>query len=121
MIFFLKKKKYICQTKKKQDPELPSCGCVELARKTKHGYRKAKDTHPTYKIYRGMMDRCYNPNSKGYQWYGAVGVTVCDEWNNKNKNGLLIFPILYFKYCLNKSYFSFPRYSHSYFLLIKIL
>ena len=68
------------QTKKKQDPELPSCGCVELARKTKHGYRKAKETHPTYKVYRSMMDRCYNPNSPGYQWYGAVGVTVCDEW-----------------------------------------
>lgn len=68
------------QAKMKQDPELPSCGCVELARKTVHGFRKAKDTHPAYKAYRGMMNRCYNPNTPGYQWYGSLGVTVCDEW-----------------------------------------
>lgn len=73
------------QTKTKNDPELPSCGCVELARKTKHGYRKAKDTHPAYKAYRAMMDRCYNPNTYGYKWYGAVGVTVADVWKNDPK------------------------------------
>ena len=70
------------QVKVKNDPELPSCGCVELSRKTKHGFRKAKDTHPAYRTYRGMMDRCYNPSVIGYQWYGAKGVTVCDEWKN---------------------------------------
>ena len=69
---------YVC--KKYNDPQLPSCGCVELARKTKHGYRKAKDTHPAYRAYRGMMSRCYDTNNSGYKWYGAIGVTVCDEW-----------------------------------------
>lgn len=68
------------QFTRKNDPELPSCGCVELARKTKHGYRKAKDTHPAYKAFRGMVNRCNNPNVPEYKWYGAVGVTVCDEW-----------------------------------------
>lgn len=71
--------------KNKSDPELPSCGCVELARKTKHGFRKAKTTHPAYKAYRSMMDRCYNPNGSEYNWYGAKGVTVCDEWLNNPK------------------------------------
>ena len=66
----------------KNDPELPSCGCVELARKTRHGFRKAKATHPAYKVYRGMLDRCYNANSPLYSWYGATGVTVCDLWKN---------------------------------------
>ena len=70
------------ETNKKNDPELPSCGCVELARKTKHGYRKAKDTHPAYRAYRGMMSRCYDTNNSGYKWYGAIGVTVCDEWKD---------------------------------------
>lgn len=68
---------------KKGDPQLPSCGCIELARKTKHGYRKSNDTHPLYSIYQGMMDRCYNTNCPNYKWYGGVGVTVCDEWKNK--------------------------------------
>ena len=67
------------------DPQLPSCGCVELARKTRHGYRKAKDTHPAYRAYRGMMSRCYDPNTSSYQWYGAKGVTVCDEWKDNPK------------------------------------
>lgn len=67
---------------KKGDNDLPSCGCVELARKTKHGFRKAKDTHPAYKVYRGIMTRCYNVSNHGYRWYGAVGVSICDEWKD---------------------------------------
>lgn len=73
------------QAKIKNDPELPSCGCVELARKTLHGFRKAKDTHPAYKAYRGMMDRCYNENSVTKEWYLDKGVTVCDEWRGNPK------------------------------------
>lgn len=66
----------------KGDPQFPSCGCLGIASKTKHGFRKSKDTHPAYRSFRGMMTRCYNPNDKGYQWYGAIGVTVCDEWKD---------------------------------------
>lgn len=28
----------------------------------------------------GMLRRCYNKKLKEYKWYGAKGVTVCDEW-----------------------------------------
>lgn len=70
---------------KKGDPEIPSCGCIELSRKTKHGFRKVNDTHPAYRAYRGIIDRCYNPNNNTYQWYGAIGITVCDEWKNNPK------------------------------------
>jgi len=69
----------------KNDVELPSCGCIELARKTKHGYRKAKDTHPAYKTYQGILNRCYNNNNVGYKWYGAMGITICNEWKNNPK------------------------------------
>lgn len=68
--------------KKATNPEFPSCGCKELEQKTKHGYRKLKDTHPLYRCWRGMLDRCYNPNSNGAQWYKDVGVVMCDEWKN---------------------------------------
>lgn len=64
----------------KGDPEIPSCGCVELARKTRHGFRKVNNTHPTYRSYNGIMGRCYDPRDNAYKWYGAIGVTVCDEW-----------------------------------------
>lgn len=31
-------------------------------------------------IFRGMKQRCYNPNEKSYKWYGAKGIKICDEW-----------------------------------------
>ncbi|EHZ2023244.1 hypothetical protein K5K75_001441 [Campylobacter coli] len=75
------------QTKKymKVKPKFPSCGCKELEQKTKHGYRKLKDTHPLYKVYNSMMNRCYNSNLSEYKHYGALGVTVCNEWKNNPK------------------------------------
>lgn len=70
----------VYEYKRKGDPELPSCGCIELARKTKHGFRNADDTHPCYKLYRSIRNRCENFKLPEYKWYGAKGVTMCDEW-----------------------------------------
>lgn len=36
-------------------------------------------------IYRSMKDRCYNKNSDVYKDYGGRGITICDEWNNRDK------------------------------------
>lgn len=36
--------------------------------------------HPKYSTYKGMVDRCYKPDHAAYRWYGAEGVTVCEEW-----------------------------------------
>lgn len=33
-------------------------------------------------IWSGMVQRCHNPNTRGYKWYGAKGITVCDEWRH---------------------------------------
>ena len=33
-------------------------------------------------IFKGMQDRCCNPNNKDYYWYGNKGVRVCQEWLN---------------------------------------
>ena len=61
-----------------------SCGCllkeVAIARSTIHGQHKSI----TYKARRGMLDRCYNPNSKSYKHYGGRGITVCDRWLGKD-------------------------------------
>lgn len=71
---------YVAKHSKK--PQFPSCGCEELKQKTKHGFRTVKNTHPLYRIYRGMITRCYDPNCPEYKLYGAKGVRVCDEWLN---------------------------------------
>ena len=27
-----------------------------------------------------MKQRCYNPKNQHYKWYGAKGITLCEEW-----------------------------------------
>ena len=50
-----------------------SCGCLQ----PRH-YSKNKRL---YNVWRGMLTRCENPNSKSYKDYGARGISVCDEWH----------------------------------------
>jgi hypothetical protein len=45
---------------------------------TIHGLSRTK----AYSIWYGMMNRCYKPNIRSYRFYGARGITVCDEWKN---------------------------------------
>ena len=56
-----------------------SCGC-----KRKEGYRKTHGMCKTrlYKTWCDMKARCYRKNAKGYEFYGARGISVCDEWKN---------------------------------------
>lgn len=35
-----------------------------------------------YRIWHGMWTRCTNPAAKSYQWYGARGVYVTEEWRD---------------------------------------
>lgn len=44
----------------------------------RHGLCK----HPLNIIWCGMKERCNNPNSENYNWYGRRGIHVCEEWNN---------------------------------------
>lgn len=63
-----------------------SCGCLHkerlIARNTTHGGSKDR----LYKVWRDMLDRCYNPNEKSYVFYGYRGITVCDEWRKDYKS-----------------------------------
>jgi hypothetical protein len=43
-----------------------------------HGLSK----HPLYKRWAGIMNRCYNPKSNGFESYGARGIKVCDRWHD---------------------------------------
>ena len=57
-----------------------SCGCLQKektseARRT-HGMSKS----PEYKVWRGMLGRCGNPNHVDYPTYGGRGVVVCERW-----------------------------------------
>lgn len=57
-----------------------SCGCFlresASARATVHGLSKTTE----FKAWGGMLDRCRNPNTKGYARYGGRGIRVCARW-----------------------------------------
>lgn len=62
-----------------------SCGCA--LKDARNNFATQKTTHgdsytKLYKIYRGMIDRCFNPNIGNYKRYGAIGISVCDEWKD---------------------------------------
>jgi len=50
--------------------------------KIKHGYAIRNNLHPLYRCWIGIKVRCYNINCKGFEYYGARGIKMCDEWLN---------------------------------------
>lgn len=44
--------------------------------------RLGQSCTPIYKIWKAMIQRCYNNNCGEYHNYGARGITVCDRWKN---------------------------------------
>lgn len=37
-------------------------------------------SHPLYRIWQHMKNRCFNKNSNDYKDYGARGIIVCEDW-----------------------------------------
>lgn len=61
---------------------IKSCGCLNseltAARVTKHGGNGTA----AHKSWRHMRDRCRNPKSKHFSYYGGRGVTICSRWDD---------------------------------------
>ena len=71
--------------------EIKSCGCLKCETDRKN-IRKCNSEHPNYSVHNSyykkmygnwhdMKQRCQNPNSAAFNWYGERGISVCDEWN----------------------------------------
>ena len=62
-----------------------SCGCLQKdiisSMRYKHGDRDSR----LYSVWKTMKKRCENKNCKSYKWYGAKGVSVCEEWQDYTK------------------------------------
>ena len=71
-----------------------SCGCIQVEsvakRNLKHGYSYRGNRSRLIGIHNDMIRRCYNPKRKHYESYGGRGITVCDEWRDK-ENGTANF------------------------------
>lgn len=57
--------------------------CYRCSLKTRKTYKThGKSKNKLYKVWQGMRERCYYKKHKCYEYYGARGITVCNEWNN---------------------------------------
>lgn len=68
-----------------------SCGCYQKEQASKsltNIKKRSKNFHKSkckaYRIWFGMMVRCYNKNFKFYNYYGGRGIRVCDKWHDYN-------------------------------------
>ena len=62
-----------------------SCGCLNEKNlqllsqsRIKHGDADSR----LYMVWEQMRKRCKNKNDRSYKFYGAKGVSVCEEWDN---------------------------------------
>lgn len=58
---------------------LNSSWCRQCSKEYSARFR-ATDRGRAYDVYRGMLERCYNPKATRYEKYGGAGVVVCNEW-----------------------------------------
>ena len=57
---------------------IKSCGCKHAEHHRTHGMERSAE----YRTWDGMIQRCHNPRSKAWRWYGAKGVKVCPAWRS---------------------------------------
>ncbi len=55
-----------------------SCGCLHREKVTTHGLSRT----PEYLVWDGMVQRCTNPKSEAWKYYGGRGIKVCDRWRD---------------------------------------
>jgi hypothetical protein len=71
----------------------PDCGATRLSDKRRLGKpcmpcaNKRRATHglcgnPLFKLLNNVRARCEHPSASHYEYYGARGIAVCDEWKN---------------------------------------
>lgn len=60
------------------DGTTSSCGCL----KTPHNMARSAE----YVTWASMKQRCINPSSSVYEYYGGDGVTICERWLESFEN-----------------------------------
>lgn len=64
---------------------IQSCGCVKKQQdiiNLRINNHHEMTYHRAYRIWNGIMNRCYNPKSHAYKDYGGRGIRVFEAWKN---------------------------------------
>lgn len=62
--------------------KVKSCGCKHNQLCSETSKHHGETGTRLYRIWRGMIGRCYYPTSDNYKNYGGRGISVCDEWRH---------------------------------------
>ena len=57
-----------------------SCGCALNEHKRENSKYKGLSDTRLFRIWKGMIARCTNPNNESFSDYGGRGISVCKEW-----------------------------------------
>lgn len=58
-----------------------SCGCLhDSGNNTRHNHAKTNKQSKIYTIWKGVIQRCTNPNNRHYHNYGGRKINVCKRW-----------------------------------------
>lgn len=63
------------------DGKVKSCGCWKASHPAYNRTHNMK-SHPLYLVWSAMLNRCRNPNVRGYENYGGRGIKVCYRWHD---------------------------------------
>lgn len=64
------------------DNRTQSCGCLKREKSQQRARTHGKSKTALYKRWKKINERCYNPKSISYKYYGARGIIVCDRWHS---------------------------------------
>lgn len=59
-----------------------SCGCFRKETTSKMTKTDGRTTDRLYRVWGGMLSRCYREYTNGYKNYGGRGIKVCKEWHD---------------------------------------
>lgn len=62
-----------------------SCGCLRRETASNNFVIDGRRKERLYKVWGGMMARCYREYTNGFKNYGGRGIKVCDEWHDYMK------------------------------------
>lgn len=75
---------HIAQARHVKSGATKGCGCGrannDWPHPPIHGDANRDAITKLYRVWQTMRQRCNNPRSKAYRWYGAIGISVCAEW-----------------------------------------
>ena len=61
-----------------------------------HNYKHGLYGSKLHYLRLDLIKRCYHPRASNFKWYGARGISVCDEWLGEPKS--------FFEWALNNGY-----------------